>query len=40
MSNAVRAALRFGAAGPAAMLRGGVPVTMHIEDFDVPRTRA
>jgi ferric-chelate reductase len=33
LTEAVRASLRSGAAGPSAMLHGGVSVSMHIENF-------
>jgi hypothetical protein len=33
LTEAVRVSLRSGSAGPSAMLHGGVPVSMHIENF-------
>jgi hypothetical protein len=33
LTNAVRSVLKSGPAGPSAILHGGVPVSMHIENF-------
>jgi hypothetical protein len=38
LTKAVRSSLRTGAAGPLAVLRGGQPVTMYIENFGALRS--
>lgn len=38
LTKAVRASLTSGAAGPSAMLHGGVPVSMYIENFGAVRS--
>jgi hypothetical protein len=38
LTNAVRSALNSGPAGPSAILHGGAPVSMHIENFGAVQT--